>query len=509
MTRPFLLALCPSIFATATWTQDGCAGTADVELVGLGTVGSSGVPTLSMGGAPLEGFGFSLGVHDALPGAHGCFLFSQNEAPLLLPQFGAVFYPSAPLLTQVFEISTDGEALEAIPTLPVLTAYCGVRVTAQAVVLDPAAQGGVAFTKAVRVGFGPDPGGVAFPAVSSSYAVGEFPRSVAIGDLNGDQVPDLVVANDESSSVSVLLGTGDGTFGPAATVPAGDAPGSAIVVDTDGDHVLDLVVTKQNTDEVSVMLGNGDGTFGVAVEYAVGDRPYTVAADDLNGDLVTDLVVANVDSNDVSVLLGVGDGTFAPAPTVTFFGEAFFVATGDLNGDSIPDLVIGEVDSMVAFSDRVQIRLGAGDGTFLPAQYYAAGTSVWSLAIGDLDQDGDEDVAVANLAVDEVSILLGNGDGSLAAPHEIPVGDIPRSIAITDANRDGIPDLVVVHSISDDVLVLLGQGGGIFQPQPPVFTGGSPFLVAAGDLNGDLLPDLAVAGGGDDSVAVFLSSVLD
>src|SRR2546426_790400 len=154
------------------------------------------------------------------------------------------------------------------------------------------------------------------------FAVQTNPISVAVGDLNGDRVQDLAVANSGSNTVSVLLGNGDGTFRAAPTVAAGINPFSVAVGDLNGDGVPDLAVAVGDF--------NGDFLFDVAVatyistpfllvalpsavsfsarlDFAVQTNPISVAVGDLNGDRVQDLAVANYGSNTVQVLLSNGD----------------------------------------------------------------------------------------------------------------------------------------------------------------------------------------------------------
>jgi hypothetical protein len=142
---------------------------------------------------------------------------------------------------------------------------------------------------------------------ATSFAVVNYARSVAVADLDGDSVLDLVTANLDSGDVSVLLGNGDGTFQAAATLPVAAHPSSVAVADLDGDSILDLVTADGSYGNVSVLLGNGDGTFQAATAFAAGgDSPVSVAVADFDGDSVLDLVTANRFSNDVSVLLGLG-----------------------------------------------------------------------------------------------------------------------------------------------------------------------------------------------------------
>ncbi len=147
--------------------------------------------------------------------------------------------------------------------------------------------------------------GALFPG--AKFAAGNFPQSVAVADLDGDAVPDLVTANANSDDVSVLLGNGDATFQTAAAFAAGDFPVSVAVADLDGDTVPDLVTANGVSVDVSVLLGNGDGSFQATVSVAAGDAPVSVAVADLDGDTVPDLVTADGFSDTVTVLINLCD----------------------------------------------------------------------------------------------------------------------------------------------------------------------------------------------------------
>src|SRR5262249_3989943 len=142
------------------------------------------------------------------------------------------------------------------------------------------------------------------------------PQSVAVGDLNGDGVPDLAVANSSSNNVSILLGKGDGTFAASKSVSVRGQPTSVAAGDLNGDGFEDFGVNIfcfPQPSTLSILLGNGDGSFRPPQTFAVGVAPSSIAVADFNGDGIPDLAVANSQSDNVSVLLGNGDGTFAPA----------------------------------------------------------------------------------------------------------------------------------------------------------------------------------------------------
>jgi hypothetical protein len=139
--------------------------------------------------------------------------------------------------------------------------------------------------------------------LNPKYATGGEPWSVAIGNLDGINGPDLVVANLSSDDVSVLLNLGDGTFASAVAYASGDGPETVAVGDLDGDNDLDLAVANFHGDDVSVLLNQGDGTLAAAVAYAAGEEPWFVAIGDLDRAGGLDLAVTNYLGDDVSVLL--------------------------------------------------------------------------------------------------------------------------------------------------------------------------------------------------------------
>jgi hypothetical protein len=232
------------------------------------------------------------------------------------------------------------------------------------------------------------------------YATGSSPISVAIGDLNGDGKPDLVIANDTDwYNVSVLLNRGDGNFETKRDY-GGGLPGRSVAIgDLDGDAAPDLATASSEGNTVSVLLNQGDGSFSARRDYGTPPDPYLVAIADLNGDGRADLVTANTAKeirSSIYVLLNKGDGGFRH--------KVYWIegspAIGDLNGDGRPDLAMG------TGANTLSVLVNRGDGSFQPKLDYRTGRRTGEVAIGDLNSDGKSDLAIANWYPSTVSVLI-------------------------------------------------------------------------------------------------------
>ena len=192
-------------------------------------------------------------------------------------------------------------------------------------------------------------------AAQQTFTTGARPVSVTTADVNGDDKPDLIVANYNDNTVSVLLntsalGAAKQTFATPVTFATGGGPISVTTSDVNGDGKPDLIVANHITNTVSVLLntsapGATIPSFVAQQAFATGSYPYSVTATDVNGDGKPDLIVANFGSNSVMVLLNT---TASGAATLTFAAQQAFatgsapdcVATADINGDGKPDLIV-------------------------------------------------------------------------------------------------------------------------------------------------------------------------
>jgi Subtilase family/FG-GAP-like repeat len=353
---------------------------------------------------------------------------------------------------------------------------------------------------------------------------GTAPVQVVAADLRNIGILDLVVAEADSQTVGVLLGNGDGTFQPEVTYFVQGPPLSLAVGDVNGDGKPDVVVGILGNAPLGALVtlpGDGTGKLGAPIpspSFNVIANYLTtkVVLKDLNGDGLLDALVIDQggDVTGAHSYLGVGDGTFKHADFFYGSNAGFIIITnlaaGDLDGDGCVDAVTTEALGIV------HVFKGTCDGGFqgFPNVYtVGAGEAGVSIALADMNGDGNLDVVTAGgsfgitagmgeEASNLVTILLGDGKGNLGLPKVYRTEPSIFGLAVADLNGDGKPEVIAASQDTDTAIVLLNDGkGGLDGP-----TGGyvgyitpgqggavnapySNFLIQ--DMNGDGKPDLA------------------
>jgi hypothetical protein len=373
--------------------------------------------------------------------------------------------------------------------------------------------------------------------VVQPYVVRQLPDGLAVGDNNGDGIPDVATFSSQDLTASVLIGGANGNGQPNGTLLQGTnlslAGGSGqplkpVVADLNHDGIPDLVVPDQANNLVDVYLGLPGGGYAPAVGYStvnpisgLGNGPDSVAIADVNGkkdaqgNPIMDLIVSCQTDSVLSIFFGDGKGGFTPHPATVKLNQntqqkipqnysPTQVVVGDFNNDGIPDLAVA-LDGTAAATDRgVAVLIGKGDGNFLPPTFLDQGIEATSLGVGYFttatDANGNPilDIAVTNhMAAGQVILNLGDGQGNFPNSEKFNVEPDPVALTVSDLNGDGFPDIV---TISDSALtdknigVLINNVGFGFNPAVYTSLGvGNPLQdVTVAHVNQDAFPDLVV-----------------
>ncbi len=325
---------------------------------------------------------------------------------------------------------------------------------------------------------------------STEVAIGNSPRTLSVGDVNGDGHADLVVASlgepadpvapIEPEQILVRLGRGDGTFGDVQRSAGPVSPYASFLAEVNGDPYPDLVATS-SYGGAHVYTSTGDGKFLGSNAAVPGDATSPGgAAGDFNGDGRTDLAVLVRDEGAtyMNVSFGNADGSMTFVKSYSLLPTRMVpsaVAAGDLNGDGKLDLAVTGSHGAQA---GVIAHVNDGTGTFLPRATVTA--AVAALALIDVDGDGDLDAVAGGASID---LLRGTGDGAFAAAQPLftPAGETITDVAVADVNGDGQAD--VVATAASGLHVLTSTGATYAHRLLP--TGANPTDVALVDVNGD------------------------
>jgi len=329
------------------------------------------------------------------------------------------------------------------------------------------------------------------------------PTDFELADLNTDGRLDILVANQFSNTVEVILAQSNGTFAVQSPVPIGEDVIGLVTARFDLGGTLDLAVVTTRPDfnpgsasnSLHILRGNGAGGFVPQSTYALPNPPRDVLAGDFNGDGQSDLLVLMSWFGQAQTFIGNGNGTFTPAPSFLTPGENDFPRqTCDFNGDGRTDLAVLAYENGTY---SLQIFFGQTNGIPALQQILPASPGSSGLALADLDGDGWPDLLVTVYG-GPAQLFHGNANGTFQ--NGVPHADITLvgHVVAADVTGDGHVDLVVAG------LIQRGDGLGGFGPVETYWLGSADLPAQVADLNGDLLPDIVSAGDAADSVFILL-----
>ncbi|GJM31088.1 MAG: hypothetical protein DHS20C18_00890 [Saprospiraceae bacterium] len=321
------------------------------------------------------------------------------------------------------------------------------------------------------------------------------------GDINNDNFSDLVVVNETSDDLRILLNDGTGHYGDFVVYPMGNlSPSPNEGGDFNNDGEIDFAVSTAHQDEVRVMFGDGQGNFSPMETYHTDMGVRGLVVLDCNGDAHDDIFVTNRIAGNLSLLTNDGTGNF----TVSGFnsdgeGESA-VSVADANHDGIPDLFIG-----MYTSQEIVIFLGDGEGFFNISDRTAVPGNPWMLGTGDFNNDGHPDVVSANSLGNATVVCFGDGMGGLSAPdvYTVPGVQFPLAIDVGDIDGDGDLDFVSSNYNSTNYVVFENDGAGNFSAAD-ILTApnhASCAILHDRDNDGDL--DISGTDEGDDIIILF------
>ncbi|MBS1493076.1 MAG: T9SS type A sorting domain-containing protein [Bacteroidetes bacterium] len=307
------------------------------------------------------------------------------------------------------------------------------------------------------------------------------PPALASGDFNLDGKYDLAVINSEPGGgyIAIFLntttpGASSASFSTHTDFAMGNGPRVVEIGDVNGDGKPDLITTNGLDNIASIFLntttpGASTPSFSARTDFATGNEPQEICLADFNGDGKIDFATSNGISNNVSVFFN----TTAPGASVpTFSGPTNFAGMGicwaitsaDFNGDGKPDIAVTSVDA-----DSIAVMLnsttpGASAPTFYPRKRFSTGTTPYKVASGDVNGDGKPDLITANWNSNNLSVLLNSTTPGTTIPGFLPRSDFsdgltskPLDVFIDDLNLDGKPDFAAANSATDNISVFINR----------------------------------------------------
>ena len=354
---------------------------------------------------------------------------------------------------------------------------------------------------------------------AGNFNTGGYPVAVSVADLDQDGKPDLITANALDNSISVLQNSsnsGNLSFNAKTDFPTATGPRNIAVGDLNGDGKPDIVVSDLNSGNASYVSvfqntsQQGIISFAARTDISTGNGSVGVAIADINMDGKPDILVTSGNSAIFSILINTsaqsGTLSFMPGIDIPDLNHADEIITADMDGDGKQDIIYtGFSNSSVVIYRNTS---AGGIVSLASPVIYPVGNNPGFLSAGDLDGDGKTDLVIGNYSSGTLTFYK-----NFSAPGTIQLGSRQdsvfanaSSIYIADLNGDGKPDLSVGQYQTGKLSIVenTGDGSGMtFHPAIDFTSGDFDVFGNVGDLNGDGRPDLIAANVLLNTVTVF------
>ncbi|MFO0620091.1 MAG: FG-GAP-like repeat-containing protein [Polyangia bacterium] len=320
-------------------------------------------------------------------------------------------------------------------------------------------------------------------------------RMLRSADFNQDGRPDLAQSADAATPVAIFLGQQDGTLRQIAPIAFSARPISMAVGDVNNDGKPDVVVTESGPQPVvEVALGTGDGTFTVVGSLQVPVTVGGLALLDVNSDKNADLVLGN--GANLSVYPSLGTGMFGTPKqfphTLQLLDASSQITTGDMNGDGRSDIILTS-----GKDTRLGVFLNQGNGSLGSSFYSISQRSLLTPVAADLNHDGLLDVVSSVSGATELQLFWGDGTGNTVAGQRFDSFSSDECCGVADLNGDGTNDIVALdyNAAAERFEVHAGDGGGVFTRSAnyPLESFALARSIYVGDLTADGKPDVVIA----------------
>jgi hypothetical protein len=349
-----------------------------------------------------------------------------------------------------------------------------------------------------------------FQAPTPILPTGASPQAVATADFALSGFKSLVVADKNSNSIKVFLGTGTNAFNSGFTYAACRGPVAIATADFNQDGYPDIAVACPSVNTVDVFINQGaaaPGQFGGGVPYSVTDPVALVGGNFVTGN-APGLAVA---SGNGGVTVFINQSGTLVTKTASVIGNLSGITAGDFNHDGTLDVAVSDYGS-----SQVHILTNDGSGNLTESGTYTVGSFPSGIASADFNRDGSLDLAVTNSGTNSVTILLGSASGTFTPVNNPQAAGLdPIGLVVTDVNNDGNPDVVAFDAQNSNsttqgaFAVMLGNGDGTLQtPQFSNLTAVPGMQAAVGDFNRDGKPDLAFTSASTNQVSIALNNTL-